>query len=175
MELDFNVLKGDIDTAQAETMLSREYSKIWSRTDIIAIRISGPTILFIRGMRCKETTPGQAGDAIVDYLSLSFSLSVATLPIATRGRSSYPVSRYPSPRLATLPLTHGSCSVRRPFAPWLFNILRIGLITVLLYQSLSLSILPLSFSLPLPLLSSFLPLSLFSSLSLLLSLIIFFS
>ena len=31
MEVDFNVLKGDIDT-EVETVLSREYSEIWSRT-----------------------------------------------------------------------------------------------------------------------------------------------
>lgn len=32
MQVDFNVLKGDIDIAEVETMLSREYDEIWSRT-----------------------------------------------------------------------------------------------------------------------------------------------
>lgn len=31
MEVDFNVLKGDIDTAEVETVSSREYGEIWYR------------------------------------------------------------------------------------------------------------------------------------------------
>lgn len=90
-------------------------------------------------MRCKEAT-GQAGDAIVEAEQPS---------IATRGRSSYPVSRYPSPRLATLLLTH---TAHAPYEdPSLHDsstFLRIGLITVSfslhVYISISLAILSLS-------------------------------
>lgn len=112
MQVDFNVLKGDIDIAEVETRLSREYDEIWSeryhcdtyvRIDIIHTRYT-----FIKKVRARVER--------CDRMDAR-----AILPMATRGKG-----RYPSSRLATLSNSQPIFPLRKPFlAPWLFNILHI--------------------------------------------------
>lgn len=88
MQVDFNVLKGDIDIAEVETMLSREYDEIWSRAISLRYVCSNRWYYSYAIYIYKEGT-GQEGCDRMD--------ARAILPMATRGKG-----QYPSPRLATL-------------------------------------------------------------------------
>lgn len=106
MQVDFNVLKGDI--AEVEAVLSREYSEIWSR--MISSRYVYPGQRYYSYAVCVYKEAIQARVERCDRVDAG-----AILPMATRGRG-----RYPSLRLATLsnsqpsifPLRRPSCSLR---------------------------------------------------------------